>query len=657
MKMATSKIALLLVIGLFILNITSYSQGKVNNKETFLEAESFFLHEEFSEALPLYVQLKETSPWNYNLDYRIGRCYIAMPSEKMKAIAYLEKAVKHVTKDYTEGKFSEEMAPQDAIFYLGDAYRINNQLEKAIATYKLFKTKASSKTYDLKLLNNQIESCQRAIEAIKKPIDVDKTNLGKDINTRYSETNPVVTPNEDVLVYATKLPFYDALFYTRKIDGQWTKPINIIPELGVDGDCFPTCISYDGNELFLYRSNDYRGDIYVTNYKNGKWSKIRKLNNNINTKYWEAHASLSRDGKTLYFSSNRDGGFGGLDLYKSERTDGENWGPAVNLGSVINTRYNEDTPFILLDGKRLYYSSDGHESIGGYDIFYSDLSPKGVWLKSKNLGYPVNTTDDDLFYCPIRDGSIAYMAVYEPNGFGRFDIVRLNVHTYDNPRKYQIIGTAKLQLSSGQTPVFYLALFDKNKNDTVLRRRITGEKISFEAEPGQYDVYVYSEQNQFQKQPLTIAWGSTDVNRSLNFELTRQKEESIKNVIAVAPNSEQKLGNDGNTSNQSKLNLLADLKNGDSKIENTDSIEITNSTKIDSVNKLSDHDSALLTQVNNLKATSAGNNIDIGSKDNNLLDQVKFWIIANKALDAFIGLLILWVIVWFLIKKKKKKEN
>jgi hypothetical protein len=657
MKITSSKITLLLVLGLFILNVFSYSQSKVNNKENFLEAESFFIHEEFSDALPLYVQLKETSPWNYNLDYRIGRCYLSMPFEKIKAITYLEKAVKHVSKDYNEGKYSEEMAPLDAIFYLGDAYRINNQLEKAIATYKLFKTKASSKTYDLKLLNNQIEACQRAIEAIKKPIDIDLTNLGNDINTRYSETNPVVTPNEDVLVYASSLPFYEALFYTKKIDGKWTKPINIIPELGVDGDCFPTCISYDGTELFLYRSNDYRGDIYVTNYKNGKWTKIKKLNNNINTKYLEAHASLSRDGKTLYFSSNREGGFGGLDIYKSERTEGENWGPAVNLGSVINTRYNEDTPFILLDGKRLYYSSDGHESIGGYDIFYSDLSPKGVWLKSKNLGYPVNTTDDDMFYCPIRDGSIAYMAIYDPNGFGRLDIVRLNVHTYDNPRKYQIIGNAKLQLSSGQTPVFYLALFDKNKNDTVLRRRIIGEKFSFETEPGQYDVYISSEHNQFQKQPLNITWGSKDTDRSMNFELSPQKDEPNKNTILAFSNSGPLQGKGESTNKQLELSSPVAIKSGESKTEITDTIEITNNTNIDSTNKLSGHDSVILSQENNLKETSVGNNINYGSTDTSLLDQVKFWFVANKALDAFIGLLILWVIVWFLIKKKKKKEN
>jgi hypothetical protein len=368
MKISVSQIAVIFVFGLLIFPNNLFAQINTN-KDLFFEAEAYFMHEEWSEALPLFIQLKEKYPDNYNIDYRIGRCYLNIPYEKTKAIIYLEKAIKNISPDYKEGKFSEKGASADAYFYLADAYRINNQLEKSIATYNSFKNRVNPLKYDVNLINHNIESCNRAIAAKKKPVDLDEMNIGSIINTRYSETNPVVSGNEDVIVYSSKLPFYTAVFYSKKINGTWNTPLNIMPELGVDDDCYPTCLSFDGSEMYLYRSNDYLGDLFVSNFENGRWTKIRKLNKNINTSFWESHASISPDGKTLYFTSNRDGGFGGLDIYKSERTTtGDNWGPAVNLGEIINSPYNEETPFIT-DNQRLYFSSFGHDNLGGYDIF------------------------------------------------------------------------------------------------------------------------------------------------------------------------------------------------------------------------------------------------------------------------------------------------
>jgi hypothetical protein len=651
MKIISLKIAFLLVNGLFILLINSYSQSNVN-KENFFEAESYFIHEEYNDALPIYIQLKETYPANYNLDYRIGRCYLVIPYEKLKAITYLEKAAKHISAEYKEGKFNEYRAPQDVLFYLGDAYRINNLLEKAIATYKLFKSKVNPALYDVGLVDNEIENCIRAMDAEKKPIDFDAFNLGNIINTKNSETHPVVSPNEDVMVYTSKLPFYEALFFSRKVDEKWTTPVNMMSQLGIDGDCFPTCISYDGNELYLYRSNDYLGDLYVTNYKNGKWTKIRKLNSNINTKYWESHASISRDGKTLYFTSNREGGFGGLDIYKSERTKGDDWGPAVNLGPVINSKYNEETPFIMPDGKRIYFSSFGHETIGGYDIFYSDLNSKGTWLKPQNLGFPINTTDDDLFYCPVRDGSIAYMASYDPNGYGRYDIVRLNVYTYDNPRKYHISGIAKLQKSSDPIPEFYLVLFDKEKHDTILRRRISGEKISFDATAGKYDVYIYSNQNQSQKQPLTITWGAKNTNLVMNFELTPQIPGGFGGASLFSGIDSPNLKNV--TTSHMPLNLYSvfDLKN------TKDSMSVDSSDKVNKANSDSIENEAetrSLTFSPDIIDSSTLSKYNSGG--NSIVYVAKQWLARNIGITAFICFLPLLVIIWFLMKRRKKGEK
>jgi hypothetical protein len=259
--------------------------------------------------------------------------------------------------------------------------------------------------------------------------------LGERINTATAETHPVVTDDESILVFSRKLPFYQGIFLSRKINGEWGIPVNIVYELGVDDDCFPTSISSDGTELYLYRSDNYVGDIFVSNYIHGRWTKIRRLNSNINTKYWESHACISHDRKTLYFTSNRKGGYGGLDIYKSTRlsTTNDDWGPPVNLGQVINSAYNEDTPFITPDDKFLYFSSFGHETMGGYDMFYSQFANDGTWSVPVNLGYPLNTTYDEQFFNPVVDGKAFYIAEAGAGGLGGYDIYRCEVFLDKHP--------------------------------------------------------------------------------------------------------------------------------------------------------------------------------------------------------------------------------
>lgn len=500
---------LLLII--FSININLKAQDKSSLKVNFTEAETYFLYEEFTEALPLYIQLKDKYPGNYNLDYKIGRCFLNMPYDKQKSIQYLENAIKHISIIYKESSFKELNAPLDALFYLGDAYRINNQLARAIQTYQEFKQRVSDKVFDFSLVDHEIQSCEQAMIMEKKPIDETEMNIGDVINTRFSETNPVVSADENMIVYAVKLQFYQAMFYSKKVDGKWTTPINMIPELGIDGDCFPTSLSADGTELYMYRNNEYQGDLFVSNYKNGKWNKIKKLNGNINTKYWESHACISPDGLTLYFTSNRDGGYGGLDIYKSTRPSvtSNDWGVPQNLGPVINSPYNDDTPFITEDGKRLYFSSFGHESMGGYDIFYSDLSSDGTWSKPVNLGYPINTTGDELFFDPLMNGNFGYMAKFDPKGFGKYDIFRYEIFSDRHPRKYII--NVKITLPQSQAGTYIsVNLYDKVKGDTVLHKIATTDTFSFETTAGDFNVYLKAKGCKPQVVNLSIPMGSKD---------------------------------------------------------------------------------------------------------------------------------------------------
>lgn len=613
-------------------------QTNQKNKELFLEAESYFLYEEFTEALPLYIQLKEQMPANYLLDYKIGRCYSNLPYDKAKAIKYLESASKNISLTCKDGSYKERMAPLDALFYLGDAYRINNMLTKAIESYEVFKSKVSSASYDLKLVDTQIASCKRAIEAIKKPVDVDEQIIPGPITSRQSETNPVVSQDETMIVYAAKLPFYNAMFYSIKVNGKWQEPVNMIPELGVDDDCYPTSLSYDGRELYVYRTNEYKGDIFVTHYENGKWTKLKKLNSAINTKYWESHASISKDGKKLYFTSNREGGFGGLDIYVSNRIAGDEWGLPQNLGPVINTEYNEDTPFILPDDKTLYFSSFGHQTMGGYDIFYSIRYAS--WSSPVNMGYPINSTDDDLFFYPIRGGEIGYSARFIPEGAGKYDLVRMNIYTDKNPRKYQVKGLIKLPGEPAKTS-FYLALYDKVKKDTVLRKNFTGTEVTFETIPGQYEAYISSSDKKYQAIPLLIKYGTKDLSLNLKFDLIEDKSQGTPPPAFFAKNEEthtpdpidpEKAVNANNTNYES---TAAEESKDTTQSIPADSNIIPDSTL---------HPKAIL------HATSQ----PVENKGSNRLPnflQNQFIVYTG------IGLIGIFLFLWFLFHRKKKNNN
>jgi Tol biopolymer transport system component len=192
-----------------------------------------------------------------------------------------------------------------------------------------------------------------------------------------------------------------------------------------DGDMYISCLSAEGRILFLSKDDNYNSDIYTSTFDGITWGKPSKLNKNINTRYWESHGYLSEDGNQLVFASDRPGGFGGLDLYLSKRLDGD-WGPAINLGPQVNTQFNEDRPFLINKGKTLFFSSQGHRNMGGYDLFRSELQQNNLWSQPENLGYPLNTPDDNIFFMPTDNGKSGYISRYrESDGSGREDIYRI----------------------------------------------------------------------------------------------------------------------------------------------------------------------------------------------------------------------------------------
>ncbi|MBN1599600.1 MAG: OmpA family protein [Bacteroidales bacterium] len=424
------KKSIILVLALFSVYFSALSQrseSEIALKEYFIDAEFFLAQEFYIDALNDYLQVSRRGyEDNANINYRIGICYLNILGQKDKAIEYFEKARASVSLKYRESSLGEKRAPIDLYLYLGNAYRVNNKLDKAIDAYNTYKSLLPEEESELhSYASKQIEACNIASEFMKEPVDVIFTNLGPKINDSNENYKAVISGDGQTLVFMRRLPFYDAVYFSKKENGEWTEPLNITPQIMSDGNQFVSSLSYDGKLMFLTIEDEYNSDIMKTTYVDNRWTKSERLGSHINTKYWESHASISKDGRKLYFTSNRKGGIGGVDIYISELGDDGKWGEPGLMSDHINSDLNEDTPFICEDGKTLYYSSQGFTSMGGYDVFVTLYEGESGWSVPENLGYPLNTTDDDLFYYPWRTGAIGYMARLEEDGFGSTDIYEI----------------------------------------------------------------------------------------------------------------------------------------------------------------------------------------------------------------------------------------
>lgn len=413
--------AILLVLSLSF--ITKAQEPSEPIKETFTDAEFFMAREEYIDAVGEYLKLYKRGYDNAYFNYRIGVCYLNIPGSKHLSIDYLEKAKTNTVERISEGTLAQTHAPNDVFIFLGNAYRVNNQLQKAIDTYNHYKLTFNKKEniVNIQYVDQQITSCMNALQLMADPVNIEETNVGPPINNASDNFRPAISGNRQRIAFMNSLAFYDAVYVSENINGKWSRPENITPQIQSDGDQYVTSLSFDGNTMLLARDDKFDSDILISYFKDGVWTKSSALPKPINSKYWESHGSFSPDGNTIYFTSNRPGGVGEMDIFYSTKGVSGEWSEPVSLGSAVNSPLNEDYPFVSPEGNRLYFSSQGHYNIGGYDIFYSDRQPDGSWSAPVNIGYPVSTPDDDLFYCPIDTNQGVYYR-YTSTGYGRQDI-------------------------------------------------------------------------------------------------------------------------------------------------------------------------------------------------------------------------------------------
>ena len=309
--------------------------------------------------------------------------------------------------------------------------------------------------------NELIGYCRNAIEYTADSTEnVRVINVGSVINSKDEEYAPIVTPDESRMVFtyrgvksvggkdqcqgrarcltvgmlrtSTFLSNHPMTGCTMKMCGQSPEPISINSEL----DDASIALSLDAQTIFLYKySQENGGDIVFSHLDGKEWGKLNTLKGEINSPHWEGSMTISSDGQTIYFSSDRPGGQGGRDLYKAEMQEDSTWGNVTNLGPMINTPLNDDAPYLHLDRQTLYFSSQGHNSMGGYDVYFSQWE-NGSWSPPVNMGCPVNTTEDDLFYVPNADGGRGYYSTaYGKGSHGKQDIYRVtpDVGKLENP--------------------------------------------------------------------------------------------------------------------------------------------------------------------------------------------------------------------------------
>ncbi len=444
---------------------------KISAQEDYSRMDELIEEGNFDEAIQLGIGLLKDHPENPELNFMLGYSYLMTALRKAEAIPYLEKSVE---------LFAEKTKKQNGLFfearfYLGKAYHNNYEFEKAIELFTELRETTKNNEL-LTAIDKEISQCETGIRLMREPVKMQINNLGENINSEYSDHSPVITADESVLIFTSRRKRYDGeqmeedgqynedIYISYNENNSWQKAHGISNNINTDKHEATISISPDGNQILIYSSED-AGTILVSYLTGDEWSVPERLGENINTKYRETHASMSADGKYLYFTSDRPGGYGGLDIYISEKQKNGTWGKAVNLGSTINTELDEEGPFIHHDGVSLYFSSKGHETMGGFDIFLSKKNEFGTWTMPKNLGYPINTVDDDVFITLTPDGKRAYFSSFREGGFGSTDIYMMAMPEAEE--KPVTVVKGKVITCNKQEDDIVITVYDSENDDLL----------------------------------------------------------------------------------------------------------------------------------------------------------------------------------------------
>lgn len=431
------------------------------------DAREHFKHENYLMAMKVYRELLKTDPNNEEYNHNLGLCYLRTNISKASAIPYLEKTSKNPKAD------------PEIWFDLGRAYHYANKFDDAIKVYNKYKQLAPK---DAARVDRQIEMCNNGKQLVKFPVGVQFENLGKEVNSEFPDYYPFVSDDESTLLFTSRKTgnvgaqlevdgYYSSdIYISIAKSGVWQKAKNIGPPINTRLDEQVVGFTPDGTKVLVYLDHiDSLGNIYISDKKTS-FGKLTKLNENVNGGL-ETAGSISTDGNIIFFASQRDGGLGETDIYMARKLPNGQWALPQNLGPNINTKYKEDFPTLAADGKTLYFSSQGHSSMGDFDLFKSEWDEENnTWSAPKNLGYPLNTSDDDRQICITSDQRAAYVSRSREDGAGDLDLYRV---TFDGAEsRYTIVTgtvlTGDTTAAGRKVEAIITATNSKNPDDLPL---------------------------------------------------------------------------------------------------------------------------------------------------------------------------------------------
>lgn len=449
------------LIALLALASTSYAQG---NKKAQSQAERFYGIKAYDQALPLFVEAIQAGEKDPMVHYKAGVCYQKSTdiNEQVKAIPYWEFA-----------EANGAAAPNTFLYDLGEIYLKDENLQKALVSFTKYKEATKADKNAQAKADAALDMCHTAIALMSVPRNIKVNNFGGIINSKYTEYNPVVSADESVMAFTALRPntgktrsgdkFIEEIYISYNHNGTWSEP-KVIPiasayNVGTAG------ISADGQKMLIFMGSvTDPGSLFMIDKQGDSWSNPTVINSMINhPKFLESTASITPDGKVIYFASDRVGGQGGLDIWKTQMQADGKWSAPVNLGPEINTKANEDAPFIHPDQKTLFFTSDGHKTMGGRDVFVSRLVGT-KWKAPENMGYPVNTTANDNYFTLIADGTRAYFSSDRKNGMGAQDIYYLDMPEESSNIPLTMIKGKILNAETGKPMPTKIYLVDNQTN-------------------------------------------------------------------------------------------------------------------------------------------------------------------------------------------------
>ncbi|MES2130718.1 MAG: tetratricopeptide repeat protein [Bacteroidota bacterium] len=494
------KLVLLFCGVLFVM--CAYSQP--GRKYEAADADEHYNHHNFLMALPIYKELLKSDKNNADINFKTGLCYLNTNINKAEAIKYFEVCTKSAKAD------------NEAWYYLGNAYRLGNKIDEAIKAFEKYRELEPKKK---KIADRQIEICNNAKALMINPVNVSFVNLGKEINSEFADYYPWITQDESFLAFTTRRKgttagrlemdgYYASDVYTSKLEnGKWLKAENAGAKINSSLDEQVVGLTADGNEMLIYIDHiDKYGDIYFSFKKAGTYVKYIAFPEYIN-KQIEHSASVSADGNTLFFvrgESREDQ----TDIYICRRLPNGNWSEPFKLGDDINTPYNEDFPYLSTDGVTLYFSSEGHNTIGGFDLFKTVWNPEdNTWTKAENLGYPLNTTDDDRSISLTPDNRVGYISALRAGGQGDLDLYRVKFNDVDQ-KLTLYLGNVMLGDSAAQPKeyiVTILAVNEATQEELSFIPNPTNGKLVMALPAGTFNITVTAEGYAEQKDKIVVS--------------------------------------------------------------------------------------------------------------------------------------------------------